>query len=196
MKGYLRRVVPSTKGVKEATQGSQAAASRLAHYTRRGMTNAVPGAEMGVRREAARTVKEARKLRAKSLAAGAGYGAAAGAGGVLVSRKNVEKALFRAKPKAVLERVPFSPRDLWAEVPAPKKLSASKKMRRQKRDFLEKRPFEPTDPWRVGKAFKLPTLPRGRLMPKSRFMRKPSVRSSYIGTSVSGKKFSVRGSVR
>jgi hypothetical protein len=54
----------------------------------------------------------------------------------------------------------------------------------------------PVEERRVNKAFKLPTLPRGRLMPKSRFMRKPSVRSSYIGTSVSGKKFSVRGSVR
>lgn len=135
MKGYLRRVVPSTKSVRDATDGMQAASSRLGHYQRRGMTAAVPGALKGIKAESDRAVRSAGRLRAKSLAVGAGYGAAGTSAAVVVSRKRVEKAFG------------FS-------------------------------------------------LPKGRLVPKSVLGRKPAIRQSYVGTAASGKKFSVRGSVR
>lgn len=55
------------------------------------------------------------------------------------------------------------------------------------------RKVDPVNERKVRKAFGLPT---GRLVPKSPRMRKPSIRRSYVGTSMSGKKFTVRGSVR
>ena len=55
------------------------------------------------------------------------------------------------------------------------------------------RKIDPVSDRKVRKAF---GLPAGRLVPKSPLMRKPSVRRSYVGTSLSGKKFTVRGSVR
>jgi len=87
--GKLRRLVPSTGKVSEASEGAKRSASRLSHYYERGMTSAVPGAKRGVNAEADRAAREAKKLRGKSLATGAGYGTGIGAGSaVLVGAAN------------------------------------------------------------------------------------------------------------
>lgn len=57
------------------------------------------------------------------------------------------------------------------------------------------RKIDPVEGRNVKKAFGF-QIPRGQLMRKSPLLRKPSVRGSYVGTSVNGKKFTVRGSVR
>lgn len=137
--GFLKKIrfAPSTKGVKNAAKQAREARMRADGYrvgpkSESMRQTALAASEAGFTRSA----QEGSKLRLKSMAAGAGYGAAAtaaGATGVAVSRrKDVEKAFGI----------------------------------------------------RTGRLVRTPRL------------RKPSIRGSYISTSVAGKKFTVRGSVR
>jgi hypothetical protein len=132
----LSRLIPSTKGVDNAARQQWDAARRAKGYSPQldeARRKAEAASEAGYRR----SFRESKKLRLKSLAAGAGYGAAAGAVGTA--------AAVRRDPE-------------------------------------------------VSKGFGL-SLPKGRLLPKSSLARKPAIRSGYVGTSATGKKFTVRGSV-
>ena len=132
------RLIPTTKGVDNAARQQRDAARRAKKYSpnlEAARRKAEAASEAGYQR----SFRESKKLRLKSLAAGAGYGAAAGAAGTAVIRRDEMSKSFG------LARSAFMPRSTGIRAPR---------------------------------------------------IRKPAIRRSYIARSASGKKFTVRGSLK